>query len=144
MAFFKVEDFTGSIEGLTFAEAYDKNRAAIQVDQIVMALGRISTREGDAPKLVVEEVIPLEEARKRFTRSLFLSLDPGSADEELLAGLKQTLSEFTGSVPLFLRIKGSDDGDYFLRSRSITVTPSLALLDRLRAQVGRENVWVGA
>jgi len=144
MAFFKVEDFTGSIEGLTFAEAYDKNRAAIQVDQIIMALGRISTREGDAPKLVVEEVIPLEEARKRFTRSLFLSLDPGSADEELLAGLKQTLSEFTGSVPLFLRIKGSDDGDYFLRSRSITVTPSLALLDRLRAQVGRENVWVGA
>jgi len=143
MAFFKLEDFTGTIEGLTFAEAYDKNRSAIQVDQIVMALGRISTREGDAPKLIVEEVIPLEEARKRFTRSLFLSIDPHTTDAELLAGLKQTLSEFAGTIPLYLRIKGTDDGDYFLRSRSITVTPSLALLDRLRAQVGRENVWVG-
>jgi DNA polymerase-3 subunit alpha len=144
MAFFKLEDFTGTVEGLTFADVYDKYRATIQVDGIVMALGKISTREGEAPKLIVEEVIPLEEARTRYTRSLVLAIDPQTVDEALLAELKQTFAEFTGTVPLYLRVRGGDANDYFLRSRSITVTPSLALLDRLRARVGRENVWVGA
>jgi len=144
MAFFKLEDFTGTLEGLTFADVYDRCRNAIAVDRIVMALGKISTREGEAPKLIVEEVIPLEEARTRYTRSLFLSLDAGAVDPAQLNDLLQTLSEFRGSVPLYLRIHGANAHDFFLRSRTIAVTPSLALLDRLRARVGRENVWVGA
>jgi len=144
MAFFKLEDFTGTVEGLTFADVFDRCRNAIAVDRIVMALGKISTHEGEAPKLIVEEVIPLEEARTRYTKSLFLSLDARSSDPALLNELKQTLEEFRGTVPLFLRLHGVDTRDYFLRSRSIAVTPSLTLLDRLRARVGRENVWVGA
>ena len=144
MAFFKLEDFTGSIEGLTFADVYDQHRGAIQVDQIVMAIGKINTREGDQPKLLVEEVIPLEQARERFTRSLVVSIDARVADEQLVADLWQTLAGSSGNVPLFLRLRAGGSEDYLLRARRIMVTPTLALIERLREKVGRENVWVGA
>jgi len=144
MAFFKIEDYTGTIEGVMFADAYEKCRSALQLDQIVMAIGRINTRESEAPKIIVDEVIPIEEARSRYTKSLLVSLQASQASDELLAVLKETLAAHAGNVPVFVRVQDGDNKEYILRSRTLKVNPTLALIEQLRNQVGRENVWVGA
>ena len=144
MAFFKIEDYTGNIECVMFADAYEKCRSALQLDQIVMAIGRINTRESEAPKIIVDEVIPIEEARNRYTRSLLVSLQAGQTSDELLAALKQIFQEHSGNVPVFIRVQEGENKEYILRSKTMKVNPSLALIEQLRSQVGRENVWVGA
>ncbi|NLP11401.1 DNA polymerase III subunit alpha [bacterium] len=144
MAFFKLEDFTGSLEALAFADAYEKHRALIHKDAIVMVLGKISTRESEAPKIIVDEVIALEDARSRFTKSLCLAMNlPDLADTDMDA-IKAVLTRHEGTVPVYFRVQTGGKGDYYLRSKSIRVKPSLDLLESLRRQLGRENVWVGA
>ncbi len=144
MAFFKLEDFTGSMEALAFADAYEKCRTNIQKDAVVMVIGKLNTREGDAAKILVDEVIALDDARSRFTKSLCVVMSLPKTTAEVLHDIKSILEHHTGTVPVYFRLQTGDNGDYFLRSRSIKVKPSLKLLDALRDKVGRENVWVGA
>jgi len=144
MAFFKLEDFSGSLEALAFADTYEKHRALIHKDAIVMVIGKISTRESEAPKIIVDEVIALEDARSRFTKSLCLAMNlPDLADKDMEA-IKAVLAGHEGGVPVYFRVQTGAHGDYYLRSKSIRVKPSLDLLESLRRQLGRENVWVGA
>lgn len=143
MAFFKLEDFTGSIEALAFSDAYEKCRTAIEVDRIVMVAGRISTREGEAPKLIAEEIIPIEEARSRYTKSLFISLDVAAAATGLLDEIKADLTGYRGTVPVFIRLRANGGDVYVLRSRNLRVSPAPALIEKLRDRIGRDNVWVG-
>ena len=144
MAFFKLEDFTGSMEALAFADAYEKCRTNIQKDAVVMVIGKLNTREGEAAKILVDEVIALDDARSRFTKSLCVVMSLPKTTAEVLNDIKSILEHHTGTVPVYFRLQTGDNGDYFLRSRSIKVKPSLKLLDALRDKVGRENVWVGA
>ncbi len=144
MAFFKLEDFSGSMEALAFADAYEKNRSHIVKDAIVMAIGKISTREGEAPKLMIDEVIGLEEARSRFTKSLCLAVNLDRMAAEKMDEIKTVLEQHGGTVPVYFRLKTGVNGEFFLRSKSLKVKPGPKLIDALREQMGKENVWVGA
>ena len=144
MAFFKLEDFSGSIEALAFADAYEKNRQAILKDAIVMAIGKISTRESEAAKIIIDEVIPLEEARSRYTKSLCLAINLTLLTTANVDEIKAVLLGHAGTVPVYFRLRIGNNGDYFLRSKSIKIKPSLDLLEALRHLLGRDNVWVGA
>jgi len=144
MAFFKIEDFTGGLEGLAFADTYEKYRQHLQADSMVMVIGKINTRESEAGKLIAEEVIPLDATRERFTKSLCMSLDAGRATPALVQEVKGLLANYGGDVPVYISIKTAENGDYVIRSKTLKVQPSLQLIDTLRDKVGRENVWVGA
>ena len=143
MAFFRLEDFTGGIEGIAFADPYDSFRALLQPDSLVVISGKINIREGADPKLIVNEVFSLDEARKKFTRNLVLSFEMDRIGEPILDDVKAVLQANKGDVPLYLNIKTNGNGGYMLRSRSIKIQPSLALVEELREKVGRQNVWVG-
>jgi len=110
---------------------------------MVVINGKINIREGADPKLIVNEVLSLEEARKKFTRNLVLSFETAQISSELVDEVKILLNENRGDVPVYLNIKTPDNGAYVLKSRSIKIKPSLALIESLRDKVGRQNVWVG-
>ncbi len=143
MAFFKIEDFTGNIEGLAFSIPYEKYKDFIFEDSMIMAIGKINTRESESPKILIEEIISLEEARKRYTKNLCVALQTDVITDELLAEVKQLLEQCQGQVPVYFNVKTPDKGDYMLRSKSLKITPNLDLVEQLRDKVGRENVWIG-
>ena len=143
MGFFKIEDFTGSIEGLAFADCYDKFGSLLQPDVLVMIIGKISVREGESPKLIADEIIPLEQARERFTTSLCVAFNVAESDGRLLDEVKDILSQYAGSIPVYINVRTEEDSSFVLRSKTIKVQPSLKLVNELRDKVGRENVWVG-
>jgi len=58
--------------------------------------------------------------------------------------IKAVLLGHAGTVPVYFRLRIGNNGDYFLRSKSIKIKPSLDLLEALRHLLGRDNVWVGA
>ncbi len=61
MAYVTLEDTTGSIELLVFEKALVTAGPYLQPDQAIMVHGRISAREEEEPKLMVDEVVPLNE-----------------------------------------------------------------------------------
>ena len=60
MAFTTVEDLTGTMELLIFPRVLAECRAALQENAVVVAHGRVSVKEEEAARLIVEGVQPIE------------------------------------------------------------------------------------
>ena len=60
MAFTTIEDLTGSMELLVFPRVLAECRAALQENAVVVANGRVSVKEEEAARLIVEGVQPIE------------------------------------------------------------------------------------
>ena len=61
MCFLTVEDVYGSIESLVFPKTYDKIGEYLIEDEIVLLSARVSLRDDEKPKLLCEDVVPLDE-----------------------------------------------------------------------------------
>ena len=59
MGIFEMEDLTGTIEGLVFPKVYERYVPLLAVDQMVIVDGRLSFREEEDPKIMVDAVRPL-------------------------------------------------------------------------------------
>jgi len=60
MGFITLEDLTGQIECLVFPKVYEKYQAMMAVDDLVVLTGKLSVREDESPKLLVDQLIPLD------------------------------------------------------------------------------------
>ncbi len=60
MGFITIEDLTGQIECLVFPKVYEKYQAMMAVDDLVVLCGKLSIREDEAPKLLVDKLVPLD------------------------------------------------------------------------------------
>lgn len=60
MGFLTLEDLTGQIECLVFPKVYERYQGMMAADDLVVLTGRLSIREEESPKLLVERVTPLE------------------------------------------------------------------------------------
>jgi DNA polymerase-3 subunit alpha len=60
MGFITIEDLTGQIECLVFPKVYEKYQAMMAVDDLVVLSGKLSIREDEAPKLLVDTLTPLD------------------------------------------------------------------------------------
>lgn len=56
MGIFELEDLTGVIEGLVFPKVYERYSIFLAVDQMVIIEGRLSFREDEDPKIMVDTV----------------------------------------------------------------------------------------
>ncbi|MBE5776159.1 MAG: DNA polymerase III subunit alpha [Clostridiales bacterium] len=75
MGFLTLEDLTGQVEGLIFPRVYEKIGQDILEDQVVLCSGRLSVREDESPKLIVDTVELLREAEESIREAARLGLD---------------------------------------------------------------------
>ena len=61
MGFVTLEDLTGQIECLVFPKVYERYQGMMATDDLVVLCGKLSIREEESPKLLVDRVVPLEE-----------------------------------------------------------------------------------
>lgn len=62
MAFLTCEDLTGSIECLLFPKVFERFSPIIEEDAFVIVAGRLSIKEDEEPKIIVDEIHTLDEA----------------------------------------------------------------------------------
>ena len=60
MAFLTLEDLTGQTEVLIFPRIYERFLALLEVDALLMLQGKLSLREDEAPKLLLDSAVPLQ------------------------------------------------------------------------------------
>ena len=61
MAFLTLEDVYGSVECLVFPKMYDKIGQYLVEDEIVLLTGKVSLKDDEVPKLLCEDVVPVNE-----------------------------------------------------------------------------------
>ncbi|MBD3368339.1 MAG: DNA polymerase III subunit alpha [Candidatus Eisenbacteria bacterium] len=140
MAFVTVEDFTGRVELLVFAGCYAKKQHELVRDATIIVDGRISTREEEEPKIIVENIVPLSRAYQQFVERVVISLSTPGLEEESLLDLRDLLERHPGRIPVELSVKTAAGQVVTVETGGLRVEPSRRLAEVLGEHVGESNV----
>lgn len=140
MAFVTLEDFKGTTEMIIFSDCYEKGKDHIFEDNIVMMQGRVSTREGEAPKVIVNDLYPLDSLSERFDCQLVIKLDEETPERKLVA-VENVLGKNLGKTPVIFAARRNGD-EYFIRSKRFAVAPNQKLLLKLKEILGDSSVYL--
>jgi len=156
MGFITLEDLNGQIECLVFPKVFERYRGVLAVDDLVVLEGKLSIREEEAPKLLVDIITPLEEWKPAQARSFVprRPAQPQLTDAQLAAKAPRrlylrlsrdrmveassALALHPGSVPVYLHIP--EEKLTLLCPRVSWCDASSMCMDRLSAKLGAENV----
>ena len=149
MAFVTAEDMTGAIECLIFPKIYAQLKHCLIEDNVVVLEGRLSLREDEEPKLVLNNAMPITEAKRppsslrnpqptpaKDSRKLYLKFCLGK--DYLLERVKPVLAAHKGSVPVCIHIE--ETKSTAIAPQMLWVTPENTLLGILKEMLGEENV----
>ncbi len=141
MAILSLEDFQGSVEVLVFPKVFTKAEVHLKLDSVVLATGRVSNRE-DRPKLLAQEVIPLEQALSQRVGGLHIRLSH-PVERKTLQAVRELLRSHPGEVPIELTLgNGANGGIRIEVGSNLRVSPSPDLLDALIKLVGDKAITI--
>ena len=97
-----VEDFTGSVEVMVWADVFARAAKELELGKIVAITGKLDSRE-DSVRLIAAEVVPITRAKKAAILTIDLPLE--KTDEGRLLALRDLILQYPGSQPLYLRFE---------------------------------------
>ena len=90
MAFLQVEDLAGSVEVIVFPRDYEKNSAALVVDNKVFIKGRVSVDDERDGKLICEQITAFDEVPKTLWVKFASMEDYTEGEKRLLSMLQES------------------------------------------------------
>ncbi|MGH7496184.1 MAG: DNA polymerase III subunit alpha [bacterium] len=142
MAFVTIEDFAASIEAIVFSDTLAEHRDKFQPDAVVVLVGKTSSREEEAAKILVESVMSLDEAWQTLPKGVALEVAADELDDKLAQRLLQTLRLNQGTCNFFLRFRGHGSPAYDFQARNLRIRPNGELIRTLQAALGKEAIKV--
>ena len=114
MAFLTLEDIYGSVECIVFPKVLTDYSPILQEDNLVAVTARLSIREDEEPKLLMQSVLPIDEAIASHVepKRLYIQLDTRS--DETLKQVEEALAPYRGDMEVRL---------YFKDTKQITRAP---------------------
>ena len=117
-------------------ENFDKYRALFVANSALLVTAEVNTGE-DKPKLFPQEILPLEDAPKKFTKQVHFRLGAAGLDRARLEAARTLVEAHAGTVPLFLALKLPGGETAFLEANDrYCVTPSMPLEQAVNAAFG--------
>jgi len=144
MAIIKLEDLKGIVEVLVFPRTFQNVGGLIRSDAIIFIKGRISLREQE-PKLIADDITPLDEVKKKFTKSVSINIVSAGLEKDTLDTVKGILSHYRGAIPVFLSIVTPDEKRIDIQaSDDFRVQPNDNLIKDLEELLGEGTVSLRA
>jgi len=141
-AILKLEDLEKTIEVLVFAETFEKYSYLLEADATIMISGDISARD-DEPKIVAQEILPMDFVPKRYTKEIILHIPTTLASEDMLRKVKSILKLYPGNVPISICLMIPTGEKVFMSAeQSCYVEPMTELFSKLKHVIGEQGVFV--
>ena len=104
MAVLALEDMEGAVEVVVFPDLYQKHEALLSMPDVALLVGGKMEVGEERPKLIAEQIVPLEEARERRAQGVTIQMRTVGLEEDTLRRLRQILERFRGDCPLTLEL----------------------------------------
>ena len=137
MAFAKIEDLTGYLECVIFPKTLEKCNALVNDDSFVLIRGRLSLKEDEEPKILCEDIQPLELID---SSKVYIKVEDREKANMIVKPLRVLLSQYKGDSPVY--IFAAKEKAAFRLSRDLWVDLDKGVLDFLISKFGEENVKV--
>ena len=145
MCFVRLEDMTGSIECIVFANLYAEKALLLQVGTIILIRGRLSLREDKEPSVVCESVEPNPKnvvgeektAAKKQRQGIFIRV--ASKSDPRLQKLEALKAIFCDGACVPVYVFDSESGKY---GKGGLISVNKPLVRELETIFGKENVAI--
>jgi len=143
MGFITLDDRSARIEASLFADAFMSAQSLLQTDAMVVVEGEVSNDDfSGGLRLRVKRVMSMEDARTNLAESLRLKLQSAALKGDQLRWLGELLGKHRGACPITLEYTGSDAKALLQFGESWRIDPADSLIQALRDQFGRDNVFL--
>lgn len=143
MGFITLDDRSGRIEASLFADAFNAASGLLQTDAMVVVEGEVSHDDfSGGLRLRAKRLLSLEEARTGLAESLRMKVDFSALQGDRLRWLAELCGRHRGSCPLTLDYSGNDAKALLQFGDDWRIAPADALIQALRDQFGRDNVFL--
>jgi DNA polymerase-3 subunit alpha len=138
-----LEDLEGSVQLLVMND-HEKFRPLLEANKAILVIGEVSVAE-DKPKIFPQEIFPLEDAPKKFTKQVHLRLHTAHLKPDDVESVREIVAANPGKCPLLLCFKQPGGGTVFMDTNErFAVTPSLKLQHEADARFGEETYYAKA
>jgi DNA polymerase-3 subunit alpha len=136
-----LEDLEGSVQVLCMNENYEKYRELLKPNRAILVVGEVNTGD-EKPKIFPQEILPLEDAPKRFTKQVHLRLHTAHLKPEQLDSVRELVAAHPGKCPLLLSFMRPGGGVIFMDTNErFGVTPSIELEQAANQLFGEETYY---
>jgi len=104
MATFVLEDLEGSVEALVFPETYKKTAGRLADDLLVLVKGKAEVMDEGRGRLIVSDVLPLEQAKLAEARYVTIRVPVNDWDRTKGERLRDILGAHRGECPVTLEL----------------------------------------
>jgi DNA polymerase-3 subunit alpha len=140
MAIVTLEDLDNFVGVLVFPTAYRKAPELIKEDSMIYVRGRLNLRE-EEPKIVAEDIIPLERVKEAFTKSVLIKMSTTGLKEQTMEEIRGVIQRHKGKIPVFVDLVSPEGRKIRLSTDSdLTVFPDDDLLEEVEEIVGSGNI----
>ena len=137
-----LEDMHGTVTVLCVNENYEKFNDLLQVNQPLMVIGEVNNSE-DTPKIFPQEIMPLEDAPRKFTKQVHLRLRVEKISDDSLESVRALTQAHPGNVPLLLCLRQPDGAAVFVEANErFNVAPSANLQQEANTLFGDDTYYV--
>ncbi len=137
-----LEDLAGSIEMLVFPDAYRKLQDKVKMEVPVLVRGGVRIEEGANPKLTVNDITSLEEAKVPLPRSLRVRIPLENASETTVDELHLLFSQRKGDAKVLFDVERQGDFMVVMEAEGYNVLPDRTFISRVEELCGRGAVRV--
>ena len=139
-----LEDMSGSMDMLVFPEAYKKLQEKLKSLAEVPVLVRAGVRieEGANPKLTVNDLNSLEEAKVPLPKSLRIRVPLENASEQVVDELHSLFSQRKGEAKVLFDVERAGDFMVVMEAEGYNVLPDRSFIARVEELCGRGAVRV--
>ena len=137
MASFVLEDLDGGAEALVFPETYKKVAGRLAEDQVVLVKGRAEVLDEGKARLLVSEVLSLEQAKLAEARYVTIRVPMSAWDRAKGERLRDILGSHRGDCPVTLELVRPGAYDVAIApSTYFRVRPGALLREEVEALLG--------
>jgi DNA polymerase-3 subunit alpha len=139
MAFFTIDDFSGSCEWLMFSKVYDDFGKDLREEEPVFILGDLES-SGDTVKIHVNKVLPMEIARNELAQSVKIIIDKDKNSVEQLLSLKSILQKYNGKLPVFIHLNNNGSRGSLFSLEQYRVSLNEKFIQDVRNLFGNDSI----
>lgn len=140
MAFLTLEDVFGSVECIVFPKVLEEFSPILTEDNLIAVTARLSIREDEEPKLLMQSAMPIDEAIKSHVEPKRLYIQLPTRSDETLKEVEEGLSPYRGDMEVRLFFK--DTKQLTRAPRRLFFNGTSGAVEDLQSIFGEENVKI--
>jgi DNA polymerase-3 subunit alpha len=137
-----LEDMAGAVDMLVFPEAYKKLTERVKLEVPVLVRGGVRIEEGANPKLTVNDILPLEEAKVPLPRALRIRIPVADSTGKLVDELHSLFTRRKGEAKVLFDVEREGDFMVVMEAEGYNVMPDRNFIAHVEQLCGRGAVRV--